>query len=261
MNSVDKFQLIIDVGNTSISFASYRLDQIQIFCKLETRHDLNFKEIYEFLKLKFDLRVDKVFISSVVPVIDKVLTNVIVFLYEVDPLFIRFDLDYSLSFNPYKNSRFLLGSDVFANLIGAIEIYNLENALVADLGTACTVFAISRSEGIFGGLINSGPLTNFNALIASAYLLKDFNLAVPKELLGVSTISSVNSGVIYQYKYLIEGVYYELTRNYNKKFNLIITGGNSYLVLPLISVDFIFNMYLTIEGIKILGNSFKRDNF
>ncbi|WKC58077.1 type III pantothenate kinase [Borrelia sp. P9F1] len=256
-NFVDKVQLIIDVGNTSISFASYSRSEMQIFCRLETRHDLSFNEIYEFLNLRFGKKIDQVFVSSVVPIIDKVLISVVSSLYKVTPLFIKFDLNYDLSFNPYVGNRFLLGSDVFANLIGAIELYNLDNALVVDLGTACTVFAISREDGILGGLINGGPFTNFNALIENAYLLKDHALTTPKELLGISTISSVNSGVIYQYKYLIEGVYYDLVKKYEREFNLIITGGNSHLVLPLLSINFVFNLYLTLEGIRILGNSFK----
>ncbi|BCR21947.1 type III pantothenate kinase [Borrelia sp. HM] len=252
-------RLIIDIGNTSISFAFYELNKMQIFCKLGTRRDLSFKELYDFLKYKFDCKVDKIFVSSVVPVIDKILVNVIVSLYKVNPLFIRFDLNYDLSFNLYNSNRFVLGSDVFANLVGAIEFYNINDALVVDLGTACTIFAISRKEGILGGLINGGPFTSLNSLVHSAYLLKNFNLTVPKELLGISTIDSINSGVIYQYKYLIEGVYYELVRDYEREFNLIITGGNSYLILPLINVDFVHNLYLTIEGIRILGNAFKED--
>ncbi|APR64974.1 type III pantothenate kinase [Borrelia anserina] len=256
---VDAVQLIIDIGNTSISFALYRLDKMHVFCKLGTKHDLSFKELYEFLKVKFNYKVDQVFVSSVVPSIDKLLMNVIFALYKVTPLFIRFDLNYELSFNPYNGNRFVLGSDVFANLIGAIEYYNVNDALVLDLGTACTIFAISRKEGILGGLINGGPFTSLNALIHKAYLLKDFNLTVPKKLLGLSTIDSVNSGLIYQYKYLVEGVYHELMRNYDRKFELIITGGNSYLILPLINIDFISNLYLTLEGIRILGNAF-RDN-
>ncbi|UPA16381.1 type III pantothenate kinase [Borrelia coriaceae] len=256
---VSEVQLIIDIGNTSLSFALYRLDKIQVFCKLRTRHDLSFKELYEFLKAKFDYKVEQVFISSVVPVIDEVIVNVIAFFYKVKPLFIRFDLSYNLSFNLYNSDRFVLGSDVFANLVGAIEYYNIDNALVADLGTACTIFAIGRKEGILGGLINGGPFTILNSLVQNAYLLKDFDLLVPKKLLGLSTIDSVNSGVIYQYKYLIEGVYRELIGNYDKEFKLVITGGNSYLVLPLISVDFVSNIHLTLEGIRILGNAFKGD--
>ncbi|UGQ17317.1 type III pantothenate kinase [Borrelia sp. RT1S] len=255
-NFADRVQLIIDVGNTSISFALYMQNEMQVFCKLEMRHDLSFNEIYEFLKLKFDSKIDQVFVSSVVPIVDKVLISAVNSLYKVIPLFIRFDLNYDLSFNPYRGNRFLLGSDVFANLVGAIELYKLDNALVVDIGTACTVFAISRKDGILGGIINGGPFTNFNALIKSAYLLKECALTTPKELLGISTISSVNSGVIYQYKYLIEGVYYDLVKKYEREFNLIITGGNSHLVLPLLSINFVFNLYLTIGGIRILGNSF-----
>ena len=124
-NLVDKIQLIIDVGNTSISFASYRQDKMQIFCKLETRHDLTFNEIYEFLKLKFDFRVDKVFVSSVVPIIDKIFISVVDSLYKVIPLFIRFDLNYDLSFSPYKGSPFLLGSDVLQILFVPLSFTSL----------------------------------------------------------------------------------------------------------------------------------------
>ncbi|WP_024653510.1 type III pantothenate kinase [Borrelia persica] len=253
-------ELVVDIGNTSISFALYDLGEMQIFCKLRTKLDLSFNELYEFIKMKFNIRVDQVFVSSVVPVIDKILVDAIVSLYSITPLFIRFDLNYDLSFNFYNGHRFVLGSDVFANLVGAIEYYGINDALVADLGTACTIFAISREEGILGGLINGGPFTSLNALVDNAYLLKDFNLVVPQKLLGLSTIDSVKSGVIYQYKYLIEGVYHDLVRQYNREFKLIITGGNSHLILPLINLDFISNLYLTLEGIRILGNAFREND-
>lgn len=42
---------------------------------------------------------------------------------------------------------------------------------------------------------------------------------------------------------------------YKKKFNLIITGGNADLILSLIEIEFIFNIHLTVEGVRILGNS------
>ncbi|ACH94761.1 pantothenate kinase [Borrelia recurrentis A1] len=257
---VDSTQLIVDIGNTSISFALYDVGGMQIFCKLKTKLDLSFRELCNFLKLKFNFKVSKVFVSSVVPVIDKVLIDAIIFLYNVTPLFIGYDLSYDLSFEFYNGRKFILGSDVFANLIGAIEYYNINDALIADIGTACTIFAVSRKDGILGGLINGGPFTSLTALVENAYLLKDFNLVVPQNLLGLSTIDSVNSGVIYQYKYLIEGVYHDLIRNYDREFKLIITGGNSNLILPLISVDFIFNLYLTLEGIRILGNAFKENH-
>ncbi|AJA90330.1 pantothenate kinase [Borreliella chilensis] len=248
-------ELVIDIGNTSIAFALFKDNKINLFIKMKTNLMLRYNDIYGFFEENFDFNINKVFISSVVPVLNNVFENVIFSFFKIKPLFISFDLNYDLTFNPYKSDKFLLGSDVFANLVSSIENYSFENVLVVDLGTACTIFAVSRQDGILGGLINSGPLINFNSLLDNAYLLREFSISTPSNLLEKTTSGSVNSGLFYQYKYLIEGVCRDISKIYAKEFNLIITGGNANLILPLIEVEFIFNIYLTVEGIRILGNS------
>ncbi|WKC88185.1 type III pantothenate kinase [Borreliella japonica] len=255
MNKLLLSELIIDIGNTSIAFALFEDNKVNLFIKMKTNLMLSYDEVYGFFEENFDFNVNQVFISSVVPVLNGIFEKVVFSFFKIRSLFISFDLNYNLTFNPYKSGKFLLGSDVFANLVAAIENYSLENVLVVDLGTACTIFAISRHDGILGGLINSGPLINFNSLLDNAYLLKRFPISTPSNLLEKTTSGSVNSGLFYQYKYLIEGVYRDIKRMYKKEFNLIITGGNASLLLPLIEIDFIFNIYLTVEGIRILGNS------
>ncbi|EEF84251.1 type III pantothenate kinase [Borreliella spielmanii] len=255
MNKSLLSELIIDIGNTSIAFALFKNNKINLFVKMKTNLMLRYDEIYKFFEKNFYFNVNQVFISSVVPVLNEIFENVIFSFFKIKPLFISFDLNYDLSFNPYKSDKFLLGSDVFANLVAAVENYSFENVLVVDLGTACTIFAVSRQDGILGGLINSGPLVNFNSLLDSAYLLKKFPISTPSNLLERTTPGSVNSGLFYQYKYLIEGVYRDIKKIYKKKFNLIIAGGNANLLLPLIEIEFIFNIHLTVEGIRILGNS------
>ncbi|MBB6212643.1 type III pantothenate kinase [Borreliella californiensis] len=255
MNKPLLSELIIDIGNTSIAFALFKDNQVNLFIKIKTNLMLRYDETYSFFEENFDFNVNQVFISSVVPVLNGIFENVIFSFFKIKPLFISFDLNYDLTFNPYKNGKFLLGSDVFANLVAAIENYSFENVLVVDLGTACTIFAVSRQDGILGGLINSGPLINFNSLIDNAYLLKKFPISTPNSLLERTTSGSINSGLFYQYKYLIEGVYCDIKKMYKKEFNLIIAGGNANLILPLIEIEFIFNIHLTVEGIRILGNS------
>ncbi|QFI14637.1 type III pantothenate kinase [Borrelia sp. CA_690] len=255
MNKLLLSELIIDIGNTSIAFALFKDNKINLFIKMKTNLMLRYDEAYSFFEENFDFNVNQVFISSVVPVLNLIFDHVVFSFFKIKPLFIGFDLNYDLTFNPYKSDKFLLGSDVFANLVAAIEYYSLENALVVDFGTACTIFAVTRQDGILGGLINSGPLINFNSLLDNAYLLKKIPISTPSNLLEKTTSGSVNSGLFYQYKYLTEGVYRDIKKMYKKEFNLIITGGNAYLILPLIEIDFIFNIYLTVEGIRILGNS------
>ncbi len=255
MNKPLLLELIIDIGNTSIAFALFKDNKVDLFIKMKTNLMLRYDEACRFFEENFNFNVNQVFISSVVPVLNGIFENVIFSFLKIKPLFISFDLDYDLTFDPYKSGKFLLGSDVFANLVAAIENYSLENALIVDLGTACTIFAVSRQDGILGGLINSGPLINFNSLLDNAYLLKKFSISTPCNLLERTTSESVNSGLFYQYKYLIEGVYRDIKKMYRKEFNLIITGGNANLLLPLIELEFIFNIHLTVEGIRILGNS------
>ncbi len=77
MNKSLLSELIIDIGNTSIAFALFKDNQVNLFIKMKTNLMLRYDEVYSFFEENFDFNVNKVFISSVVPILNETFKNVI----------------------------------------------------------------------------------------------------------------------------------------------------------------------------------------
>ncbi len=77
MNKPLLSELIIDIGNTSIAFALFKDNQVNLFIKMKTNLMLRYDEVYSFFEENFDFNVNKVFISSVVPILNETFKNVI----------------------------------------------------------------------------------------------------------------------------------------------------------------------------------------
>lgn len=77
MNKPLLSELIIDIGNTSIAYALFEDNKVNLFIKMKTNLMLSYDEVYSFFKENFDFNVNQVFISSVVPVLNGIFENII----------------------------------------------------------------------------------------------------------------------------------------------------------------------------------------
>jgi type III pantothenate kinase len=90
-----------------------------------------------------------------------------------------------------------VGADKIANAIGAVARFPGRNLLIIDFGTATTLCAVTRDKEYLGGIITPGIHTSMAALEANTARLPVVEIVRPPEVLGRSTVESIQSGLYY----------------------------------------------------------------
>ena len=137
-----------------------------------------------------------------------------------------------------------------ANAVAAYDLYG-GPAVVVDFGTATTFDAISGAGEYLGGSILPGIEISMEALFARAALLRRVELLPPQRVIGRNTIESVQSGVVFGWASLVDGMVARLGDELGHP-TVVATGGLSSLIAPLArSVDH-HEEWLTLHGLRLI---------
>jgi type III pantothenate kinase len=90
-----------------------------------------------------------------------------------------------------------VGADKVANAIGAVARFPDRNLLIVDFGTATTLCAVSREREYLGGIITPGIHTSMELLESKTARLPAVEIVRPPEVLGRSTVESIQSGLYF----------------------------------------------------------------
>jgi type III pantothenate kinase len=90
-----------------------------------------------------------------------------------------------------------VGADKIANAIGALIRFPGRNLLIVDFGTATTLCAVTKEKEYLGGIITPGISTSMAALESKTARLPAVEIIRPPEVLGRSTVESIQSGLYY----------------------------------------------------------------
>ncbi len=106
----------------------------------------------------------------------------------------------------YENPR-EVGADRIVNAVAAFEHVQRKSAvIVCDFGTATTFDVVSRQGEYLGGAIAPGINVSLDALFHQASKLPRIELVRPREVIGKNTVASMQSGVLYGYVGLVDGI-------------------------------------------------------
>ena len=89
-----------------------------------------------------------------------------------------------------------VGADRIANAVAAYDGYG-GPTIVVDFGTANTIEAISAKGEYLGGAIFPGIEISMDALFGRAAALRRVELVPPKNVIGKTTVESIQSGSVY----------------------------------------------------------------
>jgi type III pantothenate kinase len=81
--------------------------------------------------------------------------------------------------------------------MGGLEKYPGRNLVIVDFGTATTFCAVTREREYLGGIITPGIYTSMAALESNTARLPAVEIAKPEEVLGRSTVESIQAGLYY----------------------------------------------------------------
>ncbi len=98
-----------------------------------------------------------------------------------------------------------LGPDRIAVALGAVQLHD-PPVIVVSLGTATVFEAISRDGVYMGGAIAAGMGVAMDALAGRTAMLPSVELTPPKKAIGTNTTAAMQSGLLFGYAEMIEGM-------------------------------------------------------
>jgi len=238
--------LIGDIGNTDIKICLFN-NNLKLVKKVRLKTILLNKNYLsknlKFIK-KYKSKIIKVLISSVVPVAYKNIKMFIEKSIKIKCIELKkLKLNNLLTIKVNKKQ---IGSDRLANAISVID--KKRNFIVVDFGTA-TNFDVVIKDNYIGGILAPGVNLSLNTLSDKASLIPKIKLEKIKNVIGKNTTSAIRAGFYHGYSGLIDNIIKMIIKQTGKSFNIILTGGYSYLFKNSIKGKTIIKRDLTINGV------------
>lgn len=142
-----------------------------------------------------------------------------------------------------------VGADRVVNAIGAVQRFGAP-VLVVDFGTATTVDVIDPSGAYCGGAIAPGVQVAGDALAAAASALRRVELATPRRATGRSTTEAVQSGLVFGWAGLVDGLVRRICAEQKLgALPVVATGGLASLIGPVCETITHIEDDLTLRGL------------
>lgn len=193
--------------------------------------------------------INGVIISSVVPPVTGLFAEMSRTYFSCEPIIVGPGIKTGLQIR-YENPR-EVGADRVVNAVAALHLYG-PPLIIIDFGTATTFCAISSNSEYLGGIITPGIGISAEALFIRAAKLPRVELEKPKTVIGKNTISSIQSGLVYGYLGLVEGILTRMIREMGCKPQVVATGGLSGLFGQESDMIDITNQDLTLTGLRLI---------
>jgi type III pantothenate kinase len=144
-----------------------------------------------------------------------------------------------------------VGPDRVVDAVAAQNLYG-KPVIIIDLGTATTFDVVSKEGDYLGGAIAPGIIMATEALYTRTAALPRIGLSRPKQVIGKSTISAMQSGIIFGYIELIEGMIRRIEKELGGKAKVVATGGQAYPFAEEIAAIDVINPDLTLIGLRLI---------
>ena len=238
--------IVVDIGNSNICFALCKDNKIENTFRIKTLLDKSYDEYYLIIKEFINDKVDDVIIGSVVPVATSILTKLFKKYYGIQPKIVGNKLKTKIKI--IADDPKTVGADLIADVCGAIDHY--DEGIIVDLGSA-SKFIYYKNNTLCGVSIAPGVVLSMKTLSNDTALLPNFELVVPHKVLNNSTIPCLQSGVIFGFASMVDGMIEKIKKEIgNDNIKVIGTGGLISIISASAKTDFdIIDDNLTLQGI------------
>jgi type III pantothenate kinase len=193
--------LALDVGNSQIFGGVYDGDDLKLTFRRTSSIRASSDEFGTFFRATLrengvePERIDMAGICSVVPDAVHSLRNCFRKYFRFEPFLLQPGAKTGLKIR-YRNPL-EVGADKIANAMGALSRFPGRNLLIVDFGTATTLCAVTKEKEYLGGVITPGISISMAALESRTARLPAVEIIRPSEVLGRSTVESIQSGLYY----------------------------------------------------------------
>jgi type III pantothenate kinase len=144
-----------------------------------------------------------------------------------------------------------VGADRVCDAVAVMHLYG-GPACVIDFGTATTFNALTKDGEYLGGAITAGINLAAEALFAHAAKLQRIDLQLPPSVIGRNTANAMQSGLIYGYVAMTEGMVERFRKELGAEMKVIATGGLAFLIAKQTPVIQIHAPWLTLDGLRLI---------
>ncbi|MDB4993940.1 MAG: Pantothenate kinase type CoaX-like [Myxococcaceae bacterium] len=247
--------LVIDVGNTNIVYGLFDGTALVHQFRVESGRGRTADEYAVVLRELLVMsgveptQVDAAIIASVVPALTEPMAGLVRRAFKRDPLVVGPGVKTGMAIL-YENPR-EVGADRIVNAVAAYEKVK-GGVIVVDFGTATTFDCVTPKGEYLGGVICPGMQISADALFARAAKLPKVEIALPPKAVGRNTVHSMQSGIVYGYVGLVDGLVERLREELGYPCDVIATGGLAPLIAPLTKSIREVDDILTLVGLRIL---------
>jgi type III pantothenate kinase len=250
--------LVFNIGNTNISTGAFEGENLALQFRMRTNisytEDQYFSVVHTLLHNEgiAEDDIEGAIIGSVVPAITHIFEHMLVKYFKIKPVMLS-GVKLNVK-NKYKNKN-EVGDDRLANAAAGRKFFGRTDMIVIDFGTGITLDVVNKKGEYLGGVIMPGLNLSLQSLFSKTAKLPQVKLAFPPAVLGNTTETSIQSGIlnglIGAINHLVRGIKAELKV---KKIQVILTGGDADMipVKQLVEKNIVVDKNFTLKGFKII---------
>jgi type III pantothenate kinase len=247
--------LCIDIGNTNIKLGLFEDDRPRAHWRVATDRA---RLADEYAMLLLDLfaaehmstgDVTGCVISSVVPPLTPAFAEISKRYLKQEPIMVGPGIKTGLSIRTDHPAE--VGADLIVSAVAARQMYGAP-VIVIGFGTATTFGAVSAQGDYVGVAIAPGVATGAEALFRFAAKLPQVELARPPRAIGKNTIHSMQSGLIFGFAGLVEGLVKRMRAELGGQARVIATGGLAELIAAETDTIEVVEPDLTLFGLRMI---------
>lgn len=255
MANEKRLLLALDIGNTNVTVGVFDGDMLKatwrIASDVHRMPDEYASVILNLLPLEAipAASVREAALCSVVPSLEVTFVDLLQRYFGMTPLVVGAGVKTGVNI-AIENPR-EVGADRVVNAAAAHRLYG-GPVIVIDFGTATTFDAVSREGDYLGGAIAPGIDIAAEALFLRTAKLPQVELTRPKNAIGRNTVSAMQSGIIFGYIGLLEGIVARIRQELGGKARTVATGGYAKIMARETPDIEIVNPDLTLIGLRMI---------
>lgn len=247
--------LAIDIGNTNITLGVFDGDALRATFRLTTdtgrmpdEYALAVAQLLPLNGISPD-SVDAVVLCSVVPPLTPTFVELCTGYFNVTPLEVGAGTRTGIKID-YDSPRDV-GADRVVDAAAAILLYG-GPAVVVDIGTATVFDAVTEDGTYLGGAIAPGIQIAADSLFHTTAQLRRVELYPPPAAIGKNTIHALQSGLVYGFAEMVNGMVERFDRELGGESKVIGTGGHVKVVADEVEIFDNVEPDLTLIGLRLI---------
>ena len=247
--------LTIDVGNTQTHIGMFRGEELLQHWRFATRPEATGDELAITLVSLLALRghtlhdVDGAIVSSVVPQLAHEYEGVSERYFEGTLIVVGPGVKTGIPIrteNPHE-----VGADRLVNAVAAYDRIG-GACVVVDFGTTINYDVVAEEGALLGAIFTPGVEISIAALAARAARLPNVDIEPPRELIGRSTVTAIQSGIVYGFAGQVDGIVGRLRDHMGDSLTAIATGGLAASIAPFCAEIDETDDLLTLTGLRLV---------